>query len=98
MIVLDEYPTETPPAPENDKPAGSVVALDDVTPVVLPSATKLNPPWLAALVALTMMLPAENPTLTIPAPSKETVLASAVCDDVVPVVFPTANRPSVCAD
>src|SRR5947208_3247134 len=52
MITVEaDRPTEATPAPEIVNPAGRLVEEEDVRPVVLPVATRLNPPWLAAELA-----------------------------------------------
>ncbi len=62
---------------------------------MFPPANRFCAVALAADVAETMMLPALNPTETMPAPSKDTVRASSVSELVAPVVFPTAKKPRV---
>lgn len=91
MLLLS--PTETPPAPENDRlPAWLTPEL--VVAVVLPEAYRDSPAAVCAAVVAAMMIEElDIPTLTMPEPLSVRAESACVSDDVAPVVLPVAVTP-----
>jgi hypothetical protein len=92
LLAAVAKPTLTPPAPETDR-LPSVPTAEDDADVVFPSAARLLAVPEAAVVAPEKIrVLDEIPTVTPPAPEKESASGSA--DDVEDelVVFPTAKR------
>lgn len=93
MRVLPEKPTLTPPEPDIVSNSDTDAEVDDVDPVVLPSAVQLpvSAVWAAVVAPEMIMFEPLKPTDTPPAPEKVSWDRVVLCDDVVPVVLPTAT-------
>jgi hypothetical protein len=93
--LLLETPTETIPAPSNEREPAAIIPLD-TDDVVLPTANTLIRGLVAAVDADTTRMPAaapvvDTPTDTIPAPEIDIALRVCVLDEDIAVVLPDAK-------
>jgi hypothetical protein len=86
-------PTETIPAPSNEREPAAITPLD-TDDVVLPTANTLMSGFVAAVEADITIELFDMPTETMPAPSNESEPAAFAPLDTDEVVLPTANNDS----